>query len=319
MKKSMIVWCLALSAALLFTACQAKPQEKESTEKVTETEKITEQETERPTVDPVIKKFVGCWEYYDSYDWICIRKDGTYELIDEHKQIYGPYTAEVNGKKLVLADFDITLEMDESGNLVTGDEEVLFKTTLPDLTQEETTEETWEVDPVLQHNFEVAGECMGSWRYDEIGGWIVINSYVDGFYYTYDETGRESGNYTYDIDGDEIYLSGHGVSVHMGEDGNLISSDGAILVRSDVPKVENYNDLMTGEWNYSDGEYILIFDGMETFTLTGPDAVVTGRYLYDETGIHFYNFDEEIYYGDINNAGNLILDDMDGYFYPAQY
>ena len=208
--------------------------------------------------------------------------------------------------------------MADSGNLESSTGEVLFKSHLPE--PEKTEEEPeYTVDEELQHKFELSETFSGSWRCDELDGWIIIEPYNDGTYRTYNSDGVEIEWNVYEIEGEELRLAGYDVTLSLMEDGQILTSDGNILYRAPIDQSEVRNELLEGDWEYSDGDYMITFDGIDQFTLSGPGLVVCGKYQYDDTGVHLYSYGEEIDFGEIDNAGNLTLNGMEGgIFYPPE-
>lgn len=311
MKRFLTICSLLLCAVFLFTACQKeeKKSEKHTHEEVTE-EVITEASA--------AEEFIGCWEDFDSYNWICIYEDGTYEIYSENGEVYGPAPYDFDGEQLVLSDTGTTLVMAESGNLESSTGEVLFKSHLPE--PEETEEEPeYTVDEELQHKYELSQAFSGSWRCDELDGWIIIEPYNDGTYRTYSSDGVEIEWNVYEIEGEELRLAGYDVTLSLMEDGQILTSDGNILYRAPIDQSEVRNELLEGDWEYSEGDYMITFDGIDQFTLSGPGLVISGKYQYNDTGVHLYNYGEEIDFGDIDNAGYLTLNGMEGgFFYPPE-
>ena len=304
MKKASVILCLLLCMALLFAGCQK--------------EQPTTEITENPAAEP----FIGCWESYESFSWICIYDDGTYELVNEDGKTSGPYPYEIEGGELTLTDSGMTLQTNEPDNpedLKSSRGEEFYRSQLPDFDENEETEYTADKD--IQHKFELSQQFSGSWRCEDLDGWIMIEPYNDAVYYTYNSEGMEMGmgGDFYEIRGDELYLTAHDVTLSLTEDGEMISSTGYTLVRAPIEQAENHNDLLAGDWVHSEGEYSLNFDGVETFTLVGPGSLSSGRYLYTETGIHIYNFGVEVDFGILDEAGNITLNSVEGYFYPADY
>ena len=74
--------------------------------------------------------FVGCWEYTDTYTWVCIYGDGTYEWYDsDGLDVVGGYYMSDN--ELCLEDSAITFALDGSGGLVDSFGDTLFLSELP--------------------------------------------------------------------------------------------------------------------------------------------------------------------------------------------
>ena len=311
MKKPLLLCSLLLCTILLFTACQ---KEKERPEKHHHEKEVTEEEC---TEAPEAEEFIGCWEDFDSYSWVCIYENGTYEIYSESGEICGPYPYELDSGRLLLTDSSVTLEMEESGNLVSSNGETLFKSHLPE--PEDTEEETeYTVDEEVQHKFELSEAFSGCWRCDEPDGWIIIDPYSEATYRTYNSAGVEIEESIYEFEGDDLNLMGHGVTLSLMDNGQIYTSKNNVLYRSEMDLSDVRNELLEGFWEYSGGEYVLYFDGRDILTLSTPDSVLNYRYQYSESGLYLYHNGEEAARGDLNNAGNLVFDDMEGFFYPYE-
>ena len=74
--------------------------------------------------------FVGCWEYTDTYTWVYIYGDGTYEWYDsEGLEVMGNYY--MFGDELCLEDSGMSFTLDGSGGLVDAFGDTLFLSELP--------------------------------------------------------------------------------------------------------------------------------------------------------------------------------------------
>ena len=79
-------------------------------------------------VDPA--EFYGCWEYTDTYTWVYIYGDGTYEWYDsEGLEVMGNYY--MFGDELCLEDSGMSFTLDGSGGLVDAFGDTLFLSELP--------------------------------------------------------------------------------------------------------------------------------------------------------------------------------------------
>ena len=75
--------------------------------------------------------FVGCWEYTDTYTWVCIYGDGTYEWYDsDGLDVMGNYY--MSGDELCLEDSGMSFTLDGSGGLVDAFGDTLFLSELPE-------------------------------------------------------------------------------------------------------------------------------------------------------------------------------------------
>ena len=77
-----------------------------------------------PTV--TAEDFYGCWEYTDTYTWVYIYGDGTYE---EGLEVMGNYY--MFGDELCLEDSGMSFTLDGSGGLVDAFGDTLFLSELP--------------------------------------------------------------------------------------------------------------------------------------------------------------------------------------------
>ena len=74
--------------------------------------------------------FYGCWEYTDTYTWVYIYGDGTYEWYDsEGLEVMGNYY--MSGDELWLEDSGMSFTLDGSGGLVDAFGDTLFLSELP--------------------------------------------------------------------------------------------------------------------------------------------------------------------------------------------
>ena len=74
--------------------------------------------------------FVGCWAYTDTYTWVYIYGDGTYEWYDsEGLEVMGNYY--MFGDELCLEDSGMSFTLDGSGGLVDAFGDTLFLSELP--------------------------------------------------------------------------------------------------------------------------------------------------------------------------------------------
>ena len=81
-----------------------------------------------PTV--TAEDFYGCWEYTDTYTWVYIYGDGTYEWYDsEGLEVMGNYY--MFGDELCLEDSGMSFTLDGSGGLVDAFGDTLFLSELP--------------------------------------------------------------------------------------------------------------------------------------------------------------------------------------------
>lgn len=77
-----------------------------------------------------IEDFYGCWEYTDTYTWVYIYGDGTYEWYDsEGLEVMGNYY--MSGDELWLEDSGVSFTLDGSGGLVDAFGDTLFLSELP--------------------------------------------------------------------------------------------------------------------------------------------------------------------------------------------
>ena len=85
-----------------------------------------------PDYEPEVnaEDFYGCWEYTDTYTWVCIYGDGTYEWYDsEGLEVMGNYY--MSGDELWLEDSGMSFTLDGSGGLVDAFGDTLFLSELP--------------------------------------------------------------------------------------------------------------------------------------------------------------------------------------------
>ena len=88
-----------------------------------------DEEDYSPTV--TAEDFYGCWEYTDTYTWVYISGDGTYEWYDsEGLEVMGNYY--MSGDELCLEDSAMTFALDGSGGLVDSFGDTLFLSELPE-------------------------------------------------------------------------------------------------------------------------------------------------------------------------------------------
>ena len=87
-----------------------------------------DEEDYSPTV--TAEDFYGCWEYTDTYNWVYIYGDGTYEWYDsEGLEVMGNYY--MSGDELWLEDSGMSFTLDGSGGLVDAFGDTLFLSELP--------------------------------------------------------------------------------------------------------------------------------------------------------------------------------------------
>lgn len=87
-----------------------------------------DEEDYSPTV--TAEDFYGCWEYTDTYTWVYIYGDGTYEWYDsEGLEVMGNYY--MFGDELCLEDSGMSFTLDGSGGLVDAFGDTLFLSELP--------------------------------------------------------------------------------------------------------------------------------------------------------------------------------------------
>ncbi len=176
-------------------------------------------------------------------------------------------------------------------------------------------------------------DFYGSWAYTSGYGWLVING--DGSYEFW-KSGEGPRYYTYFFSGEAIRMQDIGETLFMREDGVLYNSRGETLTRCDESEVgdigkgdvfEDENEgrgdvfdeatvTLEGNWEHTDGDRYLSFDGYEYYVYEKPSGTEKGTYSFDGEYIYFYDGGVQIDRAHVSEEGYIWLDStFDGYFY----
>ena len=248
--------------------------------------------------------FYGIWEYQDSYNWICIYGDGTYDWYNsDGLSESGGYT--IDGAELHLDnESGLFFCLDGEGGMIDSDGDALFMSELPGDT---VTVGSDPGDGGVGADFSDAGDFFGTWESASDNRWLVI--YSDGTWTQYYEDGSyDTGSYY--MDEGELCLDVLDDRFYTLANGNIESVYGGEMFSSEVPQhiLEGYSG-NTAYYGSDPGDYGYVY---------GSDPGDYG----DVSAVDYYGTwersDSAVWYT-INSDGSYKMTYFDGDFSHGSY
>lgn len=254
--------------------------------------------------------FLGLWSLEDDGDTIFFefKADDTLVMSSYGDSYNGTYTWTADAGTATVDDVDIAMTM-ASGTftiVVEGDTYTLTTATQADLDADNAYWNDEDGDDDDDSGLTSGLALSGQW-FDDTD--MTLLTFEGEDYFTMETpTAMHGGFYSYD---------GTEVALDLGDDGYLygeIDSYGDLVFEGRSGYfIHAYNSQLIGEWYNDTAETTITFEGYD-FEIEYLDDYLTGNYFFDGESLTLTSSDGETEYGEMDSDGDLVFDNLDGYF-----